>query len=442
MSHWWGFSEYSTWLDQGCPTNTIVRILDLHDKQLTSIPPEISRLPNVYALYLHRNRLKSIPPEISLLQNLRDLLLDHNQITFIPPEIGRLRNLMRLWISDNQLTCIPREIGQLRNLNVLTLDHNQLISIPPEIGSFSRLEELYLNYNQLTSIPPEIGQLRRLETLLLQNNQLASIPPEIGSLQRLIFLSLNNNRLTSIPSEIGQLYDLMELQLENNLITIFPREIGHLPRLDCLNIDGNPVENVDLIVAHLFGGNALPQNVYNDTQTVHTHNIQQTVQESISRILKEPLAETDIFPLILSDPILTPFTKESLFEYSEDSRNFGVSLPLTFSNVLLGVWNRILISPFSDEIKAVLNMEMKDAECKCFSGRISRLVNCLNGFDDLVQIRISDTDQLGSVILHIKDNLEAAGTYTVERHKEEAEHRFKELNVPIDTIRIWLSYIE
>ena len=33
---------------------------------------------------------------------------------------------------------------------------------------------------------------------------------------------------------------------------------------------------------------------------------------------------------------------------------------------------------------------MNDAECKCFTGRISRLVNCLFGYTNKVSIEISD----------------------------------------------------
>ena len=43
-------------------------------------------------------------------------------------------------------------------------------------------------------------------------------------------------------------------------------------------------------------------------------------------------------------------------------------------------------------------------ECKCFTGRISRLVNCLNGFTDLVNINIEDNQQIGNIIVIIKKN--------------------------------------
>ena len=40
------------------------------------------------------------------------------------------------------------------------------------------------------------------------------------------------------------------------------------------------------------------------------------------------------------------------------------------------------------EIKRILNQEMSDTLCMCFTGRISRLLNCLNVMDPLVYIHI------------------------------------------------------
>jgi len=101
-----------------------------------------------------------------------------------------------------------------------------------------------------------------------------------------------------------------------------------------------------------------------------------------------------------------------------------------------------MISPHSEEIKAVLNIEMADAECKCFTGRISRLVNCLNGFDELVVIKISDNEQIGNVISVVKTKLENANEYTIEQHKKEACKSLLDLGVKEDEIDIWMGYIE
>jgi hypothetical protein len=302
--------------------------------------------------------------------------------------------------------------------------------------------KLWIEDKQITSIPPEIGLLQNLSQLLLSENQLTSIPSEIGRLQNLTELTIHNNQLTSIPPEIGQLQNLTELWLYNNQLTSIPPEIGQLKNLKTLLLTDNPLEQIPLNVTRLLQRQrVISRGVYVDTQSVHNSSIQKTLKESILRLLKEKLTEKDIIPLILSDPVLSPFAKESLIEYSKDESIHTV-LNVSFSDILLLVWNRILISPHSDEIKAVLNTEMSDAECKCFTGRISRLVNCLNGFDELVEVKISDNEQIGNVISLIKTRLEEKNEYTPEKHKEQARERLRELHAADEEIDIWLSYIE
>ncbi len=50
---------------------------------------------------------------------------------------------------------------------------------------------------------------------------------------------------------------------------------------------------------------------------------------------------------------------------------------------------------------------------------MSRLINCLNGFDDLVTIQISDKEQIGNIIIAIRNQLMKSNTYSVELHKEQ-----------------------
>ena len=87
-------------------------------------------------------------------------------------------------------------------------------------------------------------------------------------------------------------------------------------------------------------------------------------------------------------------------------------------------------------------MEMTDSVCKCFTGRMSRLINCLNGFDDLVSIRISDTEQIGQVIGQIKERLETANEYTVEKHRELATKELLTREYSQKVIAEWIGFIE
>ena len=48
---------------------------------------------------------------------------------------------------------------------------------------------------------------------------------------------------------------------------------------------------------------------------------------------------------------------------------------------------------------------MNDFVCKCFTGRMTRLVNCLNGFNNNVIANISDTEQTDNIIIIVKNEL-------------------------------------
>ena len=231
-------------------------------------------------------------------------------------------------------------------------------------------------------------------------------------------LEIDNNQLTSIPPEIGQLRYLIRFQFQNN-----------------------PIDHIPPNIVRLLNRQRTAQGIYGDTQSVHNSHIQKTIKESIFRLLREKPEGTEVIPLILCDPVLSQFTKESLVEYSRDE-SVHTELNLAFSDLLILVWNRILLSPHADEIKAVLNTEMKDAECKCFTGRISRLLNCLNGFDPLVAIQISDNEQIGNVISLVKTQLVEKNEYTIEKHTKLATERLRELGVKDEEIEVWLSYIE
>ena len=142
--------------------------------------------------------------------------------------------------------------------------------------------------------------------------------------------------------------------------------------------------------------------------------------------------------------LLTEISTQLLFEYVADTTIHSLLL-LTFSEVLWFIIQTI-ITDFSDiiqqEIFKVLNQEILDADCKCFTGRMNRVINCLNGFSPLVNINIKDGEQIGNIIILVKNKLELTGTYTVGQHKIEVEKELLERNYDIETIKTWLDYIE
>ena len=409
-------NELDSFAIEICSLYTL-KFLNLTQNNLTRIPKEIENLRNLECLKISCNFLSQIPSEIEKMLNLKELHITYNRLTSLPAELGNLVNLRVLTLSGNAITSLPDTIGKLQNLNMLTLDHNQLTSFPLEICNMQNLKHLNIGYNRMTSIPPEIRNLQILEELYLSHNALDSFPLEICDMRNLELICVEYNRITSLPPEIGNLQNL-------ELLLTVGNEITHIPR------------NVARILERQLHG----QGIYGDSQSVHNSNIQKTLKESILRLLNEKEIHGNVLGRVISDGVLNEFTKQSLVEYCRDV-SVHTELNLTFHDLLVIVWNRILSLPASDEIKAVLNVEMRDAECMCFTGRISRLVNCLNGFDPLVTIRISDNEQIGNIISLVKTQLEENNEYTVERHKDIARTRLRELGIDDGVIEEWIENI-
>jgi hypothetical protein len=85
---------------------------------------------------------------------------------------------------------------------------------------------------------------------------------------------------------------------------------------------------------------------------------------------------------------------------------------------------------------------MKDSMCKCFTGRMNRVINCLNGFSHLVNININDSEQIGNIIFIVKDKLTFEKNYTIQKHKELVIKELTERGYPTDIINTWIEYIE
>jgi hypothetical protein len=187
-------------------------------------------------------------------------------------------------------------------------------------------------------------------------------------------------------------------------------------------------------------------NVFADEQNIHNVNIQLSVKNSINNITTRTdlpkFNHDNLITIILDDEIL--LNKEQLIEYCQDKSVHSL-LFLTFSEILWFILQTI-IKDFDNitqkEIKKVLNQEIADAECKCFTGRINRAINCLNGFSPLVNIQISENEQIGNVIIIVKEKLELAGNYTIEAHKEGVMAELIERGYTKDTIDTWIKFIE
>ncbi len=201
---------------------------------------EQAKAENWTELDLSDKNLTKIPPEIFQLSQLTKLALSDNQITEIPDEIASLSNLQGLSFSGNQITEIPDVIAALSNLTSLSLHNNEITEIPHVIAALSQLIALYLGANQISEIPDVIAALSNLQQLYLFSNKISEIPDVIAALSNLQQLNLRDNQITEIPDALTKLGNLKKLDLRDNLIANIPPEIIRKGWGKIYSEDGDP----------------------------------------------------------------------------------------------------------------------------------------------------------------------------------------------------------
>jgi Leucine-rich repeat (LRR) protein len=384
----WSIEEYNQWIQNGCPQNDNVLELNVYCSKLISLV------------------------NLQNLVNLKKLDCTHNKLTTLNG-IQNLTNLQELYCHDNHLTTL-NDIQHLINLKQLNCSYNNLVNLNG------------------------IQNLTNLQILECYKNKINTLN-HIQNLVNLEILHCYDNNITTLNG-IQNLTNLQKLYFSNNNITTL-NDLQNLNRLTQINYSNNPIDHIPPNIMRMLNQIKNGQNIYDDSQNVHNHHIQESIKQSILNILKLKPTITNLYEIIINDTILTEQTKRLLFEYAT-CKDVHTTLNITFEELLLYVFDRIEQNEHKDEIKRVLNIEMDDSVCKCFTGRISRLINCLNGFDPFICINISDSEQISQIIILIRNELDRTNSYSTIVHKQLVESRLKELKYSNDVIDIWIQNIE
>jgi len=436
------FNNIETIIDDiGLLINLETLVMDCNN--IKEFPTAICKLTKLNCLDITKNKLLNISKDIKNLQELTVLLLSGNNIKEVPEEIEHLGNLKTLYLSQNIINdeTSYRSIFNLTNLTLLNLSENICTHVPENIKNLTKLTNLYLSIN---IIPINIKYLRDLKDIDLTNNKIEIIPHELFTLTNIVGIYFSNNNIREIPDGIGNLHLLEYCFLNNNKLKSIPISIINCNNLHIFTYDNNEIEYVPPQIVRFLNrlANTFEIQVYNDGQNIHNHSIQQSINTSISKIMAKPLKTKEDFIMneILMDTILTSKTKELLIEYSNNSDYHSVLL-ITFKELLFYIWELIQENEHRNEIKAILNIEISDAECKCFTGRLTRLLNCLNGFNDLIEIQISDNQQIGNIIVLVKNELDLRNDYTIAKHKQLVKEELRERGYDDKIIEEWIEYI-
>ncbi|ELT97818.1 hypothetical protein CAPTEDRAFT_217214 [Capitella teleta] len=112
-----------------------LKVLDIHDNEMSHLPDDIGCLSALQVLHLQNNKLKSLPSGVGELRNLQILNLKGNKLKNIPSSLSALQRLHTLDISQNYVTELPNELCNIRTLETLNLDAEQMTHPPAEVCS-------------------------------------------------------------------------------------------------------------------------------------------------------------------------------------------------------------------------------------------------------------------------------------------------------------------
>ncbi len=400
--------------------------LHIYDKNINDFincdPLEIIALEiNLFA------HIKLILINLYKFKNLQKLICRCNKITEIKG-LDNLVNLLQLNLSHNHITEI-KGLDNLVNLQYLNLNDNQITEIK-DLDNLVNLQYLDLSYNQITEIKG-LTHLDNLQTLYVYDNQITEIKG-LDKLVNLQTLDLSRNKITEIK-ELTHLDNLQELYLSENYIIELPLNLCNFRHIYEFYYNDNPIEYILLPVQRWLNRNQ-NNNIYNDKQNVHNHNIQNSFRNSLTNLLKDkPTINLEtVKNEIINNEILTEQTKREILNYCDDITEHSTYL-ITYSDLLIYVWSRIRNK---HEILKVLNQEISDGLCMCFTGRMTRLLNVLVGFYDDIELQISDSEQITNIIMSLKNKL-----FDEKQLKEAVKKELLERQYSEAIINEWLEYI-
>ena len=286
---------------------------------------------------------------------------------------------------------------------------------------------------------PIFSNLVSLRMLYLYHNQITEIKGH-ENLINLQTLDISNNRITEIKG-YENLINLQTLNIGNNRIKELPLSLCNLRNMNVFCCYNNPIEFLPLPIQRWLDrlNRQVTHNnmVYKDSQNVHNQHIQNSFRNSLNNLLKDkPKINLEtVKQEIINSEILTEQSKREILNYCDEKTEHSTYL-ITYSDLLIYVWSRVSISQHKDEILKVLNQEISDGLCMCFTGRMTRLLNVLVGFYDDIELQISDSEQITNIIMSLKNKIIDDIQLKEAVKKELLDRKYTDL-----VINEWLEYI-
>jgi hypothetical protein len=151
---------------------------------------------------------------------------------------------------------------------------------------------------------------------------------------------------------------------------------------------------------------SLHKTVYSDTQNVHNHFINKSVNDAAKYLCENWNAPLDLYNYVESHISVNDNIRESLSRIQYDQ---SIMNSYTMNNIFGSIIGYIIEHPNKKEMWIRVGEELNDMSGYCATGHFSRIINIIQGFDgvpDILLIKISILDELIAVFsLYMKNIL-------------------------------------
>ena len=184
------------WFDDIC------KWADKYDLNHEDFPRDKTLLENMIQLDICDKNINEIPPQIEHLSKLLVLMACNNNIKELPKKFFNLKSLSMVSFSNNKISVIPDEIENL-SLILFAMANNPLETIPQSFYRKKRINTLYLHNTELNTLSDDIFQLKNLHKLTFDDKHLPFIAKNIHLLSNINTINLRESNYTE-TSEIIQ----------------------------------------------------------------------------------------------------------------------------------------------------------------------------------------------------------------------------------------------
>lgn len=403
---------------------------------------ELCNLQNKPHLILPNFELsKKIQPDETYVLNRQNvnklkLINEHNSILSQPGKDGFGRKILRLSysiptfendtnidFSRNYIKSIPNKILP-RNTISLNISHNIIFTLDNLNQNLPNLHLLNCSHNAIKELPSLPNNLTNLKS---NNNNLQSLPELPNTLRKLV---INDNNIKNIPNSILQCNQLNELNYENNPNITVSEEI--LDFIEQVFERRRVIEERNTIINNNNVIKKIERTVVDNSQNVHDNKIRQEVSDAIIKLIKndeckispefaikefgdvigytEEYYDNQLYNCFgkkkknnkkVSDIKWTvDYSKDPEEDYNFIKKLYNISHSCSISKITVKklftyFWNRVRDSDNKNEIlKTFITEDIPEMKIVCFVGRISRIINCLSGYFDDINVGISIKQQI------------------------------------------------